>query len=372
MKKVIAVITALVFILVLAGAIVFKLPAFGGDISRQQEEQLKKSQQYRSEKGIFVNQQENVIELMRKDFSTFNALMEWIKSDGKKAPLSKLPEVKPDLQSFLSPSSDLKLIWLGHSTFLLNMSGVIILVDPVFGPSAAPFSFLVKRFQAPILSLEELPKIDYIVISHDHYDHLDMPTMKFFANKDVQFLVPLGIGTHLNRWGVDEAKITQMDWWQSKTVQDIEFVATPAQHFSGRSPFAENKTLWASWVIRSKSHSVYFSGDSGYNKHYKEIGDKYGPFDIAFIENGQYNEKWRAVHNLPEESVQAYFDLKAKRFLPVHWGMFVLSLHSWREPADKLLELSKVKGVNIITPKLGEMVTLNDSYKNVEWWLDLN
>ena len=371
MKIALIVILGFVLTVVVGGYLIFKLPAFGAVLSAEQIEQHKKSAQYRAEKSIFVNQQENVIELMRKDFSILNALYEWLKPSVAKSPEQKLPEVKPDLQSFLAPSDELKLIWLGHSTFLLNMSGTIILVDPVFGPSAAPFSFLVKRFQATTLSLEELPKIDYIVISHDHYDHLDMPTMKFFATKEVQFLVPLGIGAHLNKWGIDLSRITQMDWWQSKTVGDVEFIATPAQHFSGRSPFEENKTLWASWVIRSKLHNVYFSGDSGYNKHYKEIGDKYGPFDLAFLENGQYNVKWRAVHNLPEESVQAYFDLRAKRFLPVHWGMFVLSLHTWREPVDKLLELSKEKGVNIVTPKLGEMVTVNDNYKNTEWWLDL-
>ena len=371
MKIALIIILGLVLTTVISGYLVFKLPVFGAVQTNEQTEQLKKSAQYRSEKGIFVNQQENVIELMRENFSTMGALAEWLKPGGAKSPEGKLPEVKPDLQSFLAVSDELKLIWLGHSTFLLNMSGTVILVDPVFGPSAAPFSFLVKRFQALTISLEELPKIDYIVISHDHYDHLDMPTMKFFATKDVQFLVPLGIGAHLNKWGIDSARITQLDWWQSKTVGGVEFIATPAQHFSGRSPFEENKTLWASWVIRSKIHNVYFSGDSGYNKHFKEIGDKYGPFDIAFLENGQYNVKWQAVHNLPEESVQAYFDLKAKRFLPVHWGMFVLATHSWREPVDKLLELSKAKGVNLVTPKLGEIVSLNDSYKNTEWWLDL-
>lgn len=302
---------------------------------------------------------------------SFGMIFKWLFERGARFPASILPEVKPDFAEFLKPSDRLKVIWFGHSTFLLNFSGKIILVDPVFSGNAAPFSFLVKRFQPAVAKLEDLPKIDYIVISHDHYDHLDMMTMKFFAAKENHFLTPLGVGSHLRRWGIDAKRITELDWWQDAKMDGVEFIATPAQHFSGRGMFDERKTLWASWVIRNSSHNIYFSGDSGYDTHFKAIGDKYGPFDLAFIENGQYYHKWRPVHVFPEESVQAYFDLKAKRFLPVHWGMFVLSLHSWREPIDTLLKLSREKGVNLITPKIGELISIDEAYRSTEWWTDL-
>nr|WP_295902354.1 MBL fold metallo-hydrolase [uncultured Bdellovibrio sp.] len=345
------------------------LPVFGSSPNGEQVESFKKSPQFRD--GKFVNRIPDVLEKMRKEAFSVSTIMEWLAKGEGRVPATPLPEVKPDLNEFLKPSQDVKVIWFGHSTFLLNFSGKIILVDPVFSESASPVSFMVQRFQAPVLKLEELPKIDLILISHDHYDHLDMETMKFFAKKENKFLTPLGVGSHLVGWGIDRSRITELDWWQSTHFEGIEFVATPAQHFSGRGVSDGNKTLWASWVIRNSDHNIYFSGDSGYDTHFKDIGDKYGPFDIAFIENGQYNQKWKAVHALPEESVQAYFDLRAKRFFPIHWGMFVLALHSWREPVDELLKLSKSRGVNLVTPKLGEVVAINDNYRNVEWWIDL-
>ncbi|WP_413943576.1 MBL fold metallo-hydrolase [Bdellovibrio sp. HCB-162] len=345
------------------------LPVFGSSPNGEQVESFKKSPQFRD--GKFVNRIPDVLEKMRKEAFSVSTIMEWLAKGEGRVPATSLPEVKPDLNEFLKPCQDVKVIWFGHSTFLLNFSGKIILVDPVFSGSASPVSFMVQRFQAPVLKLEELPKIDLILISHDHYDHLDMETMKFFAKKENKFLTPLGVGSHLVGWGIDRSRITELDWWQSTNFEGIEFVATPAQHFSGRGVSDGNKTLWASWVIRNSDHNIYFSGDSGYDTHFKEIGDKYGPFDIAFIENGQYNQKWRAVHALPEESVQAYFDLRAKRFFPIHWGMFVLALHSWREPVDELLKLSKSRGVNLVTPKIGETVAINDNYRNVEWWTDL-
>lgn len=349
------------------------LPAFGSSPDKDQIEKLKNSPQYNQERGQFVNRQQDVLDQMRKDSMNFKTIKEWLTNTEGRAPLSPLPEVKPDLVEFLKPAKDVKVIWFGHSTFLLNVSGKIILVDPVFSGTASPFSFMVKRFQPPVLKLAELPKLDLVLISHDHYDHLDMETMQYFAQQrpDQKFLMPLGVGSHLTSWGINAANITELDWWQNHFVDGVEFIATPAQHFSGRSLTDGNKTLWASWVIRNADHNIYFSGDSGYDVHFKEIGDKYGPFEIAFIENGQYNIKWRAVHQLPDEAVQAYFDLKAKRFFPIHWGMFVLSLHSWHEPVDELARLGAERGVNIVSPKIGELVTVNDAYKNTEWWRDL-
>ena len=356
--------TKLLFVLLLSGCTVFgTLP------DEKYRKRFKSSPNYDKKEEVFLNRKPRIVKDLRKDGFTFAVIKEWFQKGIERVPEKKLPEVKPDLAQFMKLGPDIKVIWFGHSTFLLNLQGKIILVDPVFSGSAAPVSFLVKRFQKPVLELKELPKIDFLVISHDHYDHLDMESIKFFTKKDVRFLVPLGVGSHLIGWGIKAERITELDWWGSHQVDGLEFVATPAQHFSGRDGRHQSSTLWASWVIKSQNHKIYFSGDSGYDTHFKDIGEKYGPFDLAFIENGQYNEKWRSVHLLPEESVKAYFDLKAKRFFPVHWGMFQLAFHSWDEPILKLQSAAEVRHINLVSPRLGEVVTVNETYENKKWWL---
>lgn len=176
------------------------------------------------------------------------------------------------------------------------------------------------------------------------------------------------VGAHIQGWGIEKSRITELDWWQGHKVKGLEFVATPAQHFSGRSFNDRNKTLWASWVIKSGDKKVFFSGDSGYDKHFKEIGDKYGPFDLAFIENGQYNKAWEEVHLLPEQGIQAFYDLKAKIFFPVHWGVFKLSIHPWYEPINKVYQSSLEKKFHLIAPRIGEVVEVGMDYKLVNWW----
>ena len=343
-------------------------PTFGTRPDPAEKEKFFKSPQYDKTQQIFANRRPNLVKEMRKKIFTYGLFKEWLSSQVERSPLSPLPQVKPDVISFINSSADMKVIWLGHSTFLINMNGKIILVDPVFSGSASPVSFLVKRFQPPALDLHELPGIDYVVISHDHYDHLDRESIEFFKDRDAMFLAPLGVGSYLRGWGIPAVRVKELDWWQSFKTIDLEFTATPAQHFSGRDGLHDNETLWASWVIRSPTHKIYFSGDSGYDTHFKEIGDKFGPFDIAFLESGQYNERWKVVHMLPEEAVQAYHDLQAKRFFPVHWGMFVLALHSWDEPILKLQAAAETKGINLISPKLGQIVEVNDNYKNEFWW----
>lgn len=342
--------------------------AFGTRPGKEYDSKFKASAQYNAEEKIFFNRRPNLVKEMRKEAMSMATFKEWLGGGPDRRPSKLLPEVKPDMKEFVKPSDEIKVVWFGHSTFLLNLEGKIILVDPVFSGSAAPFSFMAKRFQKPVLELSELPPIDYVVISHDHYDHLDMESIKFFKDKKTLFLAPLGVGSHMIGWGIESNRISELDWWQSHKVDGLEFVATPAQHFSGRDGFNDNTTLWASWVIKSEKHNIYFSGDSGYDTHFKEIGDKYGPFDLAFIENGQYNPKWAAVHMLPEESAKAYFDLKAKRYFPVHWGMFELSFHTWYEPIQKISEYAWDKGINLVSPRLGQIVTVNDQWKNDFWW----
>ncbi len=341
----------------------------GKNPSKQRVKEYSQLKYFDKEKEVFKNRRQKIIKQMAKRNFNFGTMKKFFKVKDKIYPKEKLPERTPVLAEFLKKNSTLKVIWFGHSTFLLNIDGVIILVDPVFSNSASPVSFLVERFQPPVLQLEQLPELDYLLVSHDHYDHLDMKTIKYFKDKNVKFILPLGVGEHLESWGVSKRKIFERGWWDTLSFEDeIEFIATPAQHFSGRGMFDRNKTLWASWVVRSKNHKVYFSGDTGYDVHFKEIGDRYGPFDVAFMENGQYNEKWKEVHMLPELGVKAFRDLKANKYFPVHWGMFVLSFHHWTEPANKILALSQQKKFQLVIPYLGEVVDLNQSYTISPWW----
>ncbi len=357
----------------LIGIIQFSLIAIGCSSmgsypSKQKLEILKKSKQFNVQKGIFENRQAGLIAKMQKRIYGWSIIKEWFKTRIDGYPSQKLPEIKPDMKAFLAPSTDLKVIWFGHSSFLLNMDGTIVLVDPVFSGSAAPVSFAVERFQKPVLPISELPSIDYVLISHDHYDHLDMESIQYFVDKDVTFITPLGVGSHLTGWGIKESNIHEKDWWKSFAGDNIEFIATPAQHFSGRGLNDGNSTLWASWVIKSKNHNIYFSGDSGYDVHFKEIGDRLGPFEVAFLESGQYDKRWREVHMLPEEAVNAFKDLKAERYFPVHWGMFRLAFHTWYDPIDQLFTFSKTVGFDLIAPKLGQIVAINRDYKLETWW----
>ncbi len=343
--------------------------SFGTLPSKEKSESFKSSKNFDSEMGIFVNRRPKILEEMRKRTMNFKTIVEFLLGDKTgRIPAQKLPEVKPDFVEFLKASQDLKIIWFGHSTILLNFEGKIILIDPVLSTSTGPLGFMMKRFQDPVVKLEELPKIDLIVISHDHYDHLDTESIQFFKDKDVPFVVPLGVGAHLTGWGIAAERIQELDWWQNTSFGDIELIATPAQHFSGRGMWNQNKSLWASWVLKSKKHNVFFSGDSGYDTHFKDIGAKLGPFDIAFVESGQYNEKWQEVHLLPQDSVQAFQDLNAKRYFPIHWGMFTLALHSWSDPMEKLTQAAEKNGMKLVTPKIGEVVTLSETYLSNHWW----
>ena len=343
--------------------------ALGMPPSGEYLRKIQKSPQYNLRREKFVNRQQDLIEKMYEKSGFWEMLVYFLFTGKDTKPQKKLPETRPDLKLFLNASPKPKFIWFGHSTFMVNMNGKILLFDPVFSGSAAPVSFLSKRFQPPVLSLEELPKeISFIVISHDHYDHLDMETVNFFRDKKLKFIVPLGVSSHLRAWGVPEENIRELDWRQSVKIENLEFTCTPAQHFSGRRSTQGNDTLWASWVVRDAKHSLYFSGDSGYDTHFKEIGLKYGPFDLAFIENGQYDQRWRSIHMMPEDSAQAFLDLGAKEYVPVHWSMFDLSVHSWYDPIEAIEKLAKEKGIRLLTPKPGQIVEAGSQTVFEKWW----
>ncbi len=337
------------------------------------KERFREQANYNQEKEIFENRLPAIVEQNQENFYKnldWDKIKSLLSSDGEPTPSEKLPEIKPNLKEFTEKSSDtIKVIWFGHASFLLNLDGVLILVDPVFSKAASPIKSLVQRFQPPVIAKEELPPLDYILISHDHYDHLDLETVRFFINeKEVDFIVPLGVGGHLEEWGASPDQIVELGWWQSFSNGETEFIATPAQHFSGRHPFHQNDTLWASWVIKSKNHQVYFSGDSGYDIHFKQIGDKLGPFDIAFIDSGQYNELWHPVHMFPEEALQASRDLKAENLFPVGWGMFSLAPHAWYEPAEILYQIYLKQDIPLLVPKIGEVVNVKKKFTLERWW----
>lgn len=347
------------------------LPRLGAKPKGDYLAKISKSINFDQKRKRFVNAQEDVIEEAEKNIDTLKVTREFLFPKNQVTPKKKFPEVKPNLEEFISNADFFGLIWLGHSSFLLRMAGSIILVDPVFSVSAAPIDILTPRFQPPILSLDELPKIDAIVISHDHYDHLDSRTIEYFKDTETKFFVPLGIRAHLTSWGIKDSLISELDWWDEIKWQNLEIICTPAQHFSGRISPYENKTLWASWIFKSKSHKIYFSGDSGYGPHFKQIGDKYGPFDLALLENGQYDDQWKPVHLHPEETAQAYFDLKSKALIPVHWGMFNMALHNWYDPIEEIEKHSKIKNIVLLTPKIGELVTLEKPVSYELWWKEL-
>ena len=339
---------------------------------------IEASPHYHETKEVFVNRRPDI-----KDTMTVGAdfwadplgreVPNFLFNNNQTEPAGPLPEERnPDLAAFEASDGRVKFIWLGHSTVLLSIDGHVILFDPVFSDHASPFPIAAKRFQPPVIHLEDLPEVDHIIISHDHYDHLDMETVKYFVNSNVKFITPLGVGSHLRYWGVDEARITELDWWEEANLDGLMYAATPSQHFSGRIGVMHNdKTLWASWVIAGKTESVYFSGDSGYDTHYKDIGRKYGPFDVVFMENGQYNESWRAVHNLPDEAITAFKDVGGTYLVPVHWGMFNLSVHNWFDPPNEITRLAKAEDIKLITPRLGQLIDLNNPPLYDQWWLEV-
>ena len=259
--------------------------------------------------------------------------------------------------------------WYGHSAFLFEIGSIRILLDPMLGEASSPVSFGSRRFpySRPI-PLEEIRDIDAVILSHDHYDHLDYNSIIMLKDHVGHFYTALGVGSHLKKWGVSSDKITELDWWESTELAGVKLTACPSRHFSGRGFNDRNATQWASWVIKADRYNLYFSGDSGYGPHFKEIGDRYGPFDFAMLECGQYNEAWEAIHMMPEQSVQAGIDLVAQLLMPIHWGAFKLSVHEWTDPIVRFVAESEKREVEIVCPGIGERFALGQHYPRNRWW----
>jgi L-ascorbate metabolism protein UlaG (beta-lactamase superfamily) len=298
----------------------------------------------------------------------WTATARWVKGGDFTTPKSPPPAVKP-ADFTQQPGSGLRITWFGHSSLLIEIDGRRFLTDPVWSDRCSPSSFTgPKRFFAPPLPLDRLPPLDAVVISHDHYDHLDEPTIARLKERVPRFFVPLGVGAHFEYWGVPREKLVELDWWGSTNVLGIQLTATPARHFSGRSLTDANQTLWAGWAFQGPAHRVFFSGDTSMFPGFAEIGERLGPFDAALIEVGAYDALWADVHLGPEQAVTAHRMLRGGVMFPVHWGTFDLALHGWTEPAERLLVAARSAGVTLVVPKPGESIEPAHPPAAQRWW----
>lgn len=302
----------------------------------------------------------------------WRAMWEFMKTDPKRSPSINIEVQKIDsLEIVGRKGGPSQVTWFGHSAFLVEMDGKIILLDPMLGEKPSPHPwFGSARYNKDLpLAIEKHPEIDAVLFSHDHYDHLDYPTVMKIKDRVKAWYVPLGLDNHLMRWGVDSNRIFVADWWDSFDANGLQFTSAPARHFSGRSLGDQSNTLWCSWILESDAEKIYFSGDGGYGSHFKEIGERHGPFDLAMMECGQYHEAWSNIHMMPEETVQAGIDVEAKVIMPIHWGAFTLALHSWTDPIERAKAEATAKGIPLTSPAIGETFQLGqETYPNSEWW----
>lgn len=356
----------IILFLLLAVVLFLKLwPAFGGRASGEdREDYAKRAENYRD--GIFFN--DGDFQIVREPEKKDDKIM----SEKGNVPEAELPVGMPDYNR--EPAGDkVRVTWFGHSSLLLQMHGMNILIDPVFSERSSPVSFVGnKRFSHPPVKVKDLPHIDLMVISHDHYDHMDHNVIKEIDEKVDRYIVPLGVENHLERWRVDENKIQNMAWWEEVTVNGLTIGCTPARHYSGRSLDDQFATLWASWVFRDEHHQIFESGDSGYGGQYKKIHDKYGDFDLVMTDCAQYDVNWPEVHMFPEEAVQAAKTLGAEKAMPVHWGAFSLAYHPWDDSAERFVAAGEKNGLRIVTPRIGETMNVDDTDTGTDrWWRDI-
>lgn len=286
------------------------------------------------------------------------------------SPKDKLPVETPDFT--MASDDDVVITWLGHSSSLIQMHGKNILVDPVFAKRSSPFQWVgPARFTEPSITVDDLPEIDAVLITHDHYDHLDMDTIKALESKTAHYIVPLGIDKHITRWVKDDSKVTNLAWWESYDLDGLEIHCTPANHKSGRALDNQQTTLFCSWVLKDEYHQILESSDTGYGAHFEEIYKRFGDFDLFMPDSGQYSINWHYWHMFPEESALAAETLHAKAVMPIHWGAFVLSSHGWDDSPERITIACEEKDIEVITPKLCETMSLNSSENYHErWWRD--
>jgi L-ascorbate metabolism protein UlaG (beta-lactamase superfamily) len=358
----------IVALLVLSIWLFMQHPKFGELPSGERLERIKKSPNYTNGQFQNIHHTPDIAE----GVSYYTVMKDFFFGKSKRArPSSVLPSQKTDLLN-LDPNKNV-LVWFGHSSYFIQVDGKKILVDPVFSGAASPISFTTKAFKgSDVYTVDDFPQIDYLFISHDHWDHLDYETVLKLKPKVKNVITSLGTAAHLERWGYDLNKIIEKDWNEGIILEDgFSVHTTAARHFAGRT-FKRNRSLWMSFVLITPTMKLFLGGDSGYDTHFATIGNAYGPFDLAILECGQYNAYWKYIHMMPEEVVQAGIDLKAKKILPVHWAKFTLALHAWDEPIERITAEAAKKNMPLIHPMIGEEVDLNDPKPSTAWWKNIS
>jgi L-ascorbate metabolism protein UlaG (beta-lactamase superfamily) len=354
----------LLAVLVVAVVIFLQQPQFGKLPSGDRLERIKKSPNYRD--GQFQN--ESFTPDLAEGSSYLKVLTKFFFGKSKyNIPGAVIPSQKTDLLH-LKADEDV-LVWFGHSSYFMQIDGKTFLVDPVFSGSASPIRFTTPSFKGTdVYSVDDFPAIDYLLISHDHWDHLDYETVLKLKLKVGKIVTGLGTGAHLEHWGFDMSKVIEKDWNEEVDFGNGFTVnVTPGRHFAGRT-FSRNKALWVSFVVRTPSKKIFIGGDSGYDNHFKKIGEKFGPFDLAILECGQYNEAWKYIHMMPEETVTAAQDLKSTKLMPVHWAKFSLALHDWNEPIQRVSVEAQKQNMPLVTPLIGQKVDLKCEQVFEQWW----
>jgi len=362
--KMLLIIVALTALVVISVYIFLQQPKFGKTPSGLRQARIEKSPNYKD--GQFQNL--SFTPDLAEGVSYYRVLKEFMFNKSKRAkPDSELPSVKSDLLH-LNPEQDI-LVWFGHSSYFMQIDGKTMLVDPVLSGAASPVKFTTRSFPgSDVYSVEDFPEIDFLFISHDHWDHLDFETVMKLKSKVKKIITGLGTGQHFETWGFDMTKIEEKDWNEAVNLGGGFTVnITPGRHFSGRG-LSRNRAMWVSFVLQTPTKKLFLGGDSGYDTHFKTIGEKFGPFDLALLECGQYNENWRYIHMMPEQVAQAAEDLKAKKLMPVHWAKFELAQHAWDEPIIWVSAASKLKNIPLVTPMIGEVVNLDEDKLFPAWW----
>lgn len=356
-------------------AFLYFAPVFGGNPDAESQAKITRSPHFKE--GKFVNLEPTALGVQNAPEASKRTIWSWFLSvvfppEGK-VPSEPLPSQPLNITDMTQNiDNDVVITWLGHSNIFIHINGKNLITDPVFYRASPifvggkPFSY-----QHPPKTAE-LPPIDAVILSHDHYDHLDYQAIKEIASKVKHFYVPLGVAAHLQRWGIEKSRITELDWGEQATLDDITLTFTPNRHFSGRKWGKEVTTLWGSWVIATPTHKLFFSGDGGYGKHFAHIGEQYGPFDLAMVENGAYDAAWANIHMTPEQSYQAALDLRAKAVMPIHWAKYDLAFHPWNEPIERYFVAAKQAPFPVLTPLIGQTYRLSKVERvQKRWWREV-
>ena len=363
---------ALVVLAVLAAALaattwaVLSQPQFGAPMTGARLARAQANPQFQG--GRFVNIQPEA----PSTTSLFEYAMRQLSGKEVREPPAPIPVVTVDPSALAAapPASGLRAFWVGHASTYVEMDGLRVLLHPVFAERGSPLPVGPRRLHSTPIALADLPPIDAVLISHDHYDHLDMATVPHLTRRGSRFFVPLGIGAHLERWGVPAAQVEELEWWQSRSLGPLQIVCTPTRHYSGRGLDNRSSTLWSSWTVVRPQHRFFYSGDTGYGRLFKDIGERFGPFDLAFVKIGAYGpgDAWTDIHMTPEQAVQVSRDVRGRRMFPVHWSTINLAYHDWDEPIRRTLATAERTKVELVTPKLGEMVDADRPFESTRWW----